>query len=118
MEQGLRVFLNATKTGIAKPKATLGKLLSLNSDKIGYDLFHKIDTLNKLVYGRTKHDFKIAAPREQLLSLVESLVIYFVSRRIAVELLTECGVANQIADDLRKAENGQDGVFIGQTWSI
>ena len=93
-------------------------MLGNNKRLMDANLVKQIYDLNDLIYGKTKHVFRINQPREQLLSLTESLLIYLASRQICITLLTQCGLHTKIQSELTKAQNGLVGIFIGQSWLI
>lgn len=114
VEQCVRLLLVARNIPV-KPKATLGYMIGRNAKQFKHDILESIDAINKLIYGRTKHEFKIELPREQLLSLTESLLVYFVCRKIGLELLRDSGVLADIVMEINKGRT-QRGIFIGQEW--
>lgn len=116
VEQCVRLYLT-TKNIPVKPKATLGHMLGRNQSEFSLNIFNCIKSLNNFIYGRTKHEFKIELPREQLLSLTESLIVYFVSRILGLTLLRECGVLSDIVDEIERGRTEED-IFIGQEFFI
>lgn len=98
-------------------KATLGRALSKYPGEFDTGTYALIDLVNKTVYGRTKHKFDVGLPRLQLLSLAESLAVYFVGRRLGLTLLGQAGTLNNIVAEIRRGMNGER-VFIGMKWGI
>jgi hypothetical protein len=115
VEQSFRLFVSVNRIFKNKPRDTLGRMLYSNRkllDKRSDNLFGKISELNELIYGKTKHVFKVEKPREQLHSFTESLMIYFMARKIAVELFIMCKIDNKILAEIKNK------AFFGQTWFI
>jgi hypothetical protein len=100
-----------------RPKATLGKLLYDYRDEIHQRTFNLIDLLNKYVYGKSKHEFVVELPNNQLFTLSESLAIYFVCRVIGLTLLKDANTLPDI-EFLTKLSQTQPGLVIGQDWYI
>jgi hypothetical protein len=96
-------------------KATLGKMISKYSGEFDSDTFSLISSLNDLVYGKTKHQFDVDLPRLQLVTLGESLAIYFVCRTIGLKLLQEAGILADVISEINRGRSHK-GVFIGQEW--
>ena len=99
------------------PKATLGTALYKYPSEFDSGTYALIDSVNQIVYGRAKHKFDVELPRLQLLSLAESLAVYFVCRRLGLTLLRQAGTLNDIVAEIRRGMNGQR-VFIGMEWGI
>ena len=98
-----------------KPKPTLGRILGYSQKFLDSDSSESIRSLNELVYGKTKHKFDVALPRQQLLSLTESLLIYFVSRKIGVHLLTACGAINDVTSEIIRGQT-EENAYVGQVF--
>jgi hypothetical protein len=99
------------------PKATLGKAISMYPEEFDSDVYDLIDSVNRIVYGRAKHKFDVELPRLQLLSLAESLAIYFVCRKLGLTLLQWAGTLDDIVAEIKRGMTGEK-VFIGMTWFI
>ena len=99
------------------PKATLGKAIYKYPREFDLDTYGLIDSANKIVYGRAKHKFDVELPRLQLLSLAESLAVYFVCRKLGLTLLQQAGTLDDIVAEIRRGIN-REKVFIGMAWFI
>jgi hypothetical protein len=99
------------------PRATLGKAISSYPEEFDSDTYELIDSANKVVYGRAKHKFDVELPRLQLLSLAESLAVYFVCRKLGLALLQQAGTLADVVAEIRRGINGEKA-FIGMTWFI
>jgi len=99
------------------PKITLGKAIYNYRNELDPDTYELIDSVNKIVYGRAKHEFDVELPRLQLLSLAESLAVYLLCRRLGLALLRQAGTLNDIVAEIRRGMSGEK-VFIGMTWFI
>jgi hypothetical protein len=99
------------------PKATLGTALIKHPGAFDPGTYALIDSVNQTVYGKTKHKFDVELPRLQLLSLAESLAVYFVCRKLGLTLLGEAGTLPDVVNEIRRGMNGER-VFIGMEWGI
>jgi hypothetical protein len=99
------------------PKATLGTALSKYPAEFDAGIYEIIDSTNELVWGRAKHKFDVELPRLQLLSLAESLAVYFVCRKLGLTLLQQAGTLNDIVAEIKRGINGER-VLIGHDWAI
>ncbi len=100
-----------------RPKATLGTMTSKYPNEFDSNTLSLINSVNRIIYGRTKHKFDVELPRLQLLSLTESLAVYLVCRILGLRLLQEAGTLTDIVDEINRGRS-QRGVFIGQDWFI
>ena len=116
VEECVLNLLNARHLKI-RPKSTLGVMLSRYPNEFTTDDYDLISTLNNLIYGKTKHKFDVELPRLQLLSLAESLAIYFVCRVIGLNLLQQAGTLDDIKSEINKGRTKR-GFFLGQEWCI
>ena len=86
------------------PKATLGTMIHEIKKKypvaLNKDTLELIDSLNSLIYGKTKHEFEVELPRQQLLSLSESLAVYFVCRVLGLKLLQKAGTLTDVISEV------------------
>jgi len=98
-------------------KATLGAMLGKYPDEFDKDTLDLIKSVNGLVYGKTKHKFEVELPRLQLLSLAESLAIYFVCRVLGLRLLKQANTLTDIVNEINRGRS-QKGVFIGMEWFV
>lgn len=99
------------------PKATLGKALYKYPGEFDSGTYALIKSVNQLIYGRTKHKFDVELPRLQLLSLAESLAVYFACRKLGLALLHKAGTLADVVAEIRRGMNGEK-TFIGMTWFI
>lgn len=116
VEKCVRNLLHTRGLRIYK-KATLGQMLHTHPNMVDLDTFSLIKGVNEIVYGATKHEFDVQLPRAQLLSLVESLAIYFVFRQLGLKLLEEAGTLPDVIKEIIKSKT-EGGVFIGMDWCI
>lgn len=99
------------------PRATLGRAISKYPEEFDSGAYGLIDSVNKIIYGKAKHKFDVQLPRLQLLSLAESLAVYFVCRKLGLILLQQAGTLDDVVAEIRRGTS-QKGVFIGQDWFI
>jgi hypothetical protein len=99
------------------PKATLGGMIKKYPREFDKDTLDSMNSLNRLIYGKTKHEFEVELPRLQLLSLAESLAVYFVCRVLGLKLLQQAGTLTDIVKEINRGRS-QEGVFIGMEWFI
>jgi hypothetical protein len=98
------------------PKATLGKMVNRYPGEFDSNTLYIINSINDIIYGKTKHEFEVQLPRLQLLSLAESLAVYFVCRVLGLELLQQAGTLNDIVNEINRGRSQK--VFIGMEWAI
>ncbi len=98
-------------------KATLGSMLYRHPNMFDLDAFSLIKEVNEIVYGKTKHKFDVELPRAQLISLVESLAVYFICRQLGLKLLEKAGTLPDVIKEIIRSKT-EDGVFIGMDWYI
>jgi len=99
------------------PKATLGTALYKYPGEFDSGTYALIKSINQLIYGRTKHKFDVELPRLQLLSLAESLAVYFACRKLGLALLQKAGTLADVVAEIKRGMNGEKA-FIGMTWFI
>ena len=107
VEQCLRVYLQCSGISIDNDP----NLRQILEDTEG---ILKIMLLDQLAYCKIKHGFHNETPRDPLLSLAESLIFYFICRKIGIRLLEECGALTDIADEILKGQTHK-GVLIDST---
>ena len=108
--------LFAVRTLKVRPKATLGEMVNKYPQEFDSQTLCLINSINDIVYGKTKHEFEVQLPRLQLLSLAESLAVYFVCRVIGLKLLQQAGTLNDVVSELKRSKG--EKVFIGMEWAI
>lgn len=99
------------------PKATLGKMANRYPTEFNNNTFDIINSVNDIIYGKTKHQFEVQLPRQQLLSLTESLAVYFVCRVLGLRLLQQAGTLNDIENEIDRGRS-QKGIYLGMEWAI
>ena len=99
------------------PKAPLGAMTRKYPDEFDPNTLSLINSVNSLIYGKTMHEFEVELPRLQLLSLAESLAVYFVCRVLGLKLLQQAGTLTDIVNEINRGRS-QEGVFIGMEWFI
>lgn len=100
-----------------REKPTLGWMLHRYPNMFDSETSSLINEVNENVYGKTKHKFDVELPRIQLLSLVESLAVYFVCRQLGLKLLKEAGTLSDVIKEIIRSRT-EGGVFIGMDWFI
>ena len=100
------------------PKAMLGTMLYKYPNEFDTATFGLIESLNRHVYGKTKHEFDVGLPRKQLLTLSESLAVYLICRVIGLKLLQEAGVLEDIKNQVTLSQSHPEKVVIGQEWFV
>jgi len=99
------------------PKATLGKMANKYPGEFDNNTLDVINKTNEIAYGKTKHEFEVQLPRLQLLSLAESLAVYFVCSVVGLKLLQQAGTLSDIENEINRGRS-QKGVFLGMEWAI
>jgi hypothetical protein len=99
-----------TKGIRVRPRATLGYMLHNYDSSLDSGLVTQIDSVNNLIYGSTKHNYDVDVSKVHLLTLCESLMIYFVARKVCIALLEKCGAMQDVISEINKK------AFFGQTW--
>jgi hypothetical protein len=99
------------------PRATLGTAIKKYPGEFDSDTYGMIDSINKGVYNRAKHEFNVRLPKLQLLSLADSLATYFVCRILGLRLLQQANTLIDVIAEIKRGET-QRGVYIGQDWFI
>lgn len=107
VEQCLRVYLHHTGISIDNDP-NLRQILEATEGILSIML------LDQLAYCRIKHGFQNETLRDQLLSLAESLIFYFICRKVGIRLLEECGALTDIADEILKGQTHK-GVLSNRT---
>jgi len=107
------VLLYLTTKGIhVNPKSTLGRMLHSYASSFDSSLIQQMKTINETVYVRVKHDYDVGSSKTHLFSLDDSLMVYFIARKICVALLQECGAMKDIISEIKQQK------FFGQTWYV
>jgi hypothetical protein len=75
----------------ARTNIPLGPLLNkLKNFAISKDLIIKLETLNKVVYTRAKHDWNIPlVPHVHLFGTDDAIIIYFIARKLVKQIFDE-----------------------------
>jgi hypothetical protein len=75
----------------ARANIPLGPLLNkLENFAISKDLMVKLETLNRVVYARAKHDWNIPlVPHVHLFGTDDAIMIYFIARKLAKQIFEE-----------------------------
>lgn len=99
-----------------RPKTTLGKAISKYPGEFDSGTYGLIHSVNNIVYGRAKHKFDVELPRLQLLSLAESLAVYFVCRKLGLTLLQQAGTLDDVVAEIRRGRSQK--IYIGHDWFV
>ena len=100
-----------------RTKATLGEMATKYPREFDRDTLDLINSINDIAYGKTKHEFEVQLPRLQLLSLAESLAIYFICRVLGLRLLKQAGILTDIVSEIKRGAS-EKGIFLGMEWAI
>ena len=110
IEETVNLYLE-TKGNLIRPKATLGNMLHDFKSSFEPSLLQQMKAVNEVVYGSAKHNYSVNVSKRHLFTLSESLLVYFIARKICIALLEECGVMQDIISQINKKK------FFGQTWA-